>query len=347
MGQGYAYTYSTVREYSAYLPLPGQSPKRSARESLPVPNKPELEVGEEYVDKAIAYITRGDRFVVFEEPETPSAGIQVPGGTVEPGETLEAAVLREAEEETGLSQLSVVRALGVQLHRRPSGRIHRRHYFHLVDSSDLEREVWEHYEEHPHSGSAPILYRLRWACLREPPALHAELDGGFHQLRLGLARPQRKLRRVGLEQQHAARALVFDGAQRVLLLRSFVNGRCTWVAPGGTVTGDESYTCALRRVLAEELRLRVGVGPVVMMRRFSGEHFEGGAAEVTEVYFRGHIQDSEVPSTRSDRKAVGHRWWSLDELSSSKEHFAPRGLPSLLPTILAHDGSGGPIDVGF
>src|SRR5690606_12592633 len=55
----------------------------------------------EYVDKAIAYIPRGDRFVVFEEPDSPLVGIQVPGGTVEAGESLEAAVLREAYEETG------------------------------------------------------------------------------------------------------------------------------------------------------------------------------------------------------------------------------------------------------
>src|SRR5690606_28143808 len=85
----------------------------------------------EYVDKAIAYITRGDRFVVFEEPDSPLVGIQVPGGTVEPGESLEAAVLREAYEETGLTDLRLVRSLGVQLHRRPSERIHRQHYFHL------------------------------------------------------------------------------------------------------------------------------------------------------------------------------------------------------------------------
>ncbi len=304
--------------------------------------------GVECVDKAIAYITRGDRFVVFEEPETPGAGIQVPGGTVESGETLEQAVLREAYEETGLTQLSIVRALGVQHHRRPSGRIHRRHYFHLVDRSDSEREVWDHYEEHPHSGSAPILYRLRWACLKEPPVLHAELDGGFHQLRLGLTRPNRKLRRVGPERQHRARALVFDDEQRVLLLSTIVNGRRIWLAPGGNVEGDESYACALQRKLAEEVGLAVGVGQVLMVRRFSGEESleVGGAGEVTEVYFHGHVaKPGHSPAHRCDGQ-VGHKWWSLDELTSSEDHFAPRGLPSLLPTLLAHDGSG-PIDMGF
>lgn len=196
-----------VRESRAQLPLaaepsPGHAPVGSSSMSMdslppdaPVQTSNDGSALLEYVDKAIAYITRGDRFVVFEEPHSPAAGIQVPGGTVEPGESLEAAVLREAYEETGLSNLRLVRALGVQLHRRPSGRVHRRHYFHLVDESDVEQEEWEHYEEHPHSGSDPILYRLRWASLRKPPVLHAELDSALRQLRLWLTHPQGK--RVG------------------------------------------------------------------------------------------------------------------------------------------------------
>ncbi len=304
--------------------------------------------GADCVDKAIAYITRGDRFVVFEEPETPGAGIQVPGGTVEPGETMEEAVLREAYEETGLTQLSVVRALGVQHHRRPSGRIHRRHYFHLVGRSDSEREVWDHYEEHPHSGSAPILYRLSWACLKEPPMLHAELDGGFHQLRIGLTRPNRKLRRIGLTQQHRARGLVFDDEQRVLLLSTTVNGRRTWLAPGGDVEGDESYSCALHRKLVEDVGPGVGVGPILMVRRYSGEESleVGGAGEVTEVYFQGRLAGPGLSPAHSRNGQVGHKWWSLDELTSSEDDFAPRGLPSLLPTLLANERSG-PLDMGF
>jgi hypothetical protein len=64
------------------------------------------------VDKVTAFITRGDgparELLVFRHP---CAGVQLPAGTVEPGETLDAAVLREAAEETGLSTLTIVEGL--------------------------------------------------------------------------------------------------------------------------------------------------------------------------------------------------------------------------------------------
>ena len=62
--------------------------------------------------KVIAYITDGDRLLVFRHTDFPEAGIQVPAGTVEEGEALDLAVLREAEEETGLAGLEIRSYLG-------------------------------------------------------------------------------------------------------------------------------------------------------------------------------------------------------------------------------------------
>ncbi len=63
--------------------------------------------------KVTAFITRstprGDELLLFEHPY---AGIQIPAGTMEPGETPEQAALREAREETGLTGLTVSRLLG-------------------------------------------------------------------------------------------------------------------------------------------------------------------------------------------------------------------------------------------
>jgi 8-oxo-dGTP pyrophosphatase MutT (NUDIX family) len=41
--------------------------------------------------------------LIFSHPDYPEAGLQVPAGTLEPGEHPEAGVLREAYEETGLT----------------------------------------------------------------------------------------------------------------------------------------------------------------------------------------------------------------------------------------------------
>ncbi len=64
--------------------------------------------------KVTALITRqgenGPELLVFQHP---SAGIQLPAGTVEADEPIEAALLREVEEETGLSRVRIVGLLGV------------------------------------------------------------------------------------------------------------------------------------------------------------------------------------------------------------------------------------------
>jgi 8-oxo-dGTP pyrophosphatase MutT (NUDIX family) len=73
-------------------------------------------------EKVTAFITRhsghGHELLLVEHPH---AGIQIPAGTVEDGETPEAAVLREAAEETGLTSLSVRLYLGCAQSRLPQG----------------------------------------------------------------------------------------------------------------------------------------------------------------------------------------------------------------------------------
>jgi 8-oxo-dGTP pyrophosphatase MutT (NUDIX family) len=65
------------------------------------------------VGKVTAFITResehGCDLALFEHPY---AGIQIPAGTVEEGETPAEAAIREAQEETGLKHLSLRRYLG-------------------------------------------------------------------------------------------------------------------------------------------------------------------------------------------------------------------------------------------
>lgn len=67
---------------------------------------------ENCVHKVAAFITRDDdsgkQMLVFRHP---TAGIQVPAGTVEEHETWRHAVVRETREETGLERASIVRHL--------------------------------------------------------------------------------------------------------------------------------------------------------------------------------------------------------------------------------------------
>lgn len=120
------------------------------------------------ISKVFAYITHQNRLLVFRHTDFPEAGIQVPAGTVLTGEDLEIAVLREAYEETGLTDLAIRSYLGEQLrdmHDMGKDEIHHRHFFHLVCKGDSP-ERWRHDETSPSDGgTAPIHFEFFWAAL--------------------------------------------------------------------------------------------------------------------------------------------------------------------------------------
>jgi len=127
--------------------------------------------------KAFAYIVHSGRIVLLHHPDHPEAGIQVPAGTMEAGETPEAAVLREAFEETGLAGLRIVRFLGrARIDLRPFGRDedHDRWFFQLrldVEPDAAHAEAWERIEETPFDGGPPVRFLLRWTPLDALPPL--------------------------------------------------------------------------------------------------------------------------------------------------------------------------------
>jgi 8-oxo-dGTP pyrophosphatase MutT (NUDIX family) len=84
----------------------------------------------------------------------------VPGGTVEPGEPLEKAVLREAFEETGLSCLALNGYLGRRTFHLP-GAVHLRHFYHLRFAGDSPAR-WLHWERDPSDRSEPKEFELYW-----------------------------------------------------------------------------------------------------------------------------------------------------------------------------------------
>jgi 8-oxo-dGTP diphosphatase len=122
--------------------------------------------------KVFAYITHGDRLLVFSHPYEPEAGIQVPAGTVEHGENPDTAVMREAYEETGLTGLRLVQFLGEQMLDRSDvglDEVHHRRFYHLQCGDDPP-ERWRHEERDPSDGTpGPIIFELFWA--RMPDAI--------------------------------------------------------------------------------------------------------------------------------------------------------------------------------
>ena len=146
--------------------------------------------------KAFAYITNRHRLLLFRHVYSPEAGIQVPAGTIEAGESPEEAVLREAFEETGVSDLTLDCFLGEQVRDMSEfvqGEINHRYFYHLrcpVDPPD----IWKHEERNPSTGPEPmpLIYEFFWASLPDGiPSLIADHDKMVPELlaRLANCRP--------------------------------------------------------------------------------------------------------------------------------------------------------------
>ncbi|ADZ68807.1 NUDIX hydrolase [Polymorphum gilvum] len=135
--------------------------------------------------KAYVYLTCGSRLLVFSQPDEPHIGLQVPGGTLDPGESYLQGARREFHEETGLMPEWAFDHLADQdqIFHREDGSLHglhRRRHFHARIATP-PREDWEHYEMTPSSGGAPIRFRLFWLDLFGPTAHDAgAFFQGFH-----------------------------------------------------------------------------------------------------------------------------------------------------------------------
>ena len=132
------------------------------------------------VQKAVAYVVHRGRLLVFTHDDVPIevTGVQVPAGTVEPGEAPAEAAVREVFEETGL-KTRVVRELGTELYdvRPAKEERHERHFFQLAPVVDSVPERWQAGEEHPSKGQAQ-----RWTCWWAPLEHGHVLCAGFGAL---------------------------------------------------------------------------------------------------------------------------------------------------------------------
>jgi 8-oxo-dGTP pyrophosphatase MutT (NUDIX family) len=151
----------------------------------------------------------------------------------------------------------------------------------------------------------------------------------------------------------AARALVLDDDDRVLLVCHGTGASAIWVTPGGGVEEDETDVECMHRELLEETGLESFVlGPHVWSRTAHMPLGDGRwDGEVERVYLVRTQAFEPAPAQPWEAlRADGMtdiRWWTLPELEAAETRFAPRRLPQLLRELILHGPPAEPVDVGL
>lgn len=151
--------------------------------------------------------------------------------------------------------------------------------------------------------------------------------------------------------RHSCRAIILTPKNEILLIRienpeGSWNG---WITPGGGVDGEESEQHALRRELQEELGIDLEIGAKVW-RRCHTFPWKGQVIEQYETFYFVHVANrfDQLPNPDApdiiDLKEF--RWWTMEELERSDDHFAPSRLGFHLSNLIDHGLPGNPIDVG-
>ena len=149
----------------------------------------------------------------------------------------------------------------------------------------------------------------------------------------------------------AARLIVLNERDEVLLLRLEGEGGSLWITPGGGLKDGESYEQAARRELKEETGIEVGeLGPWV----WKGTNIRHGRDKTYRMIRRFYlVRLTDTPRVDISgltgfeaKTTTGYRWWSLDELRQSSERFSPQRLASLLTPVIADEIPHRPVEAG-
>ena len=150
--------------------------------------------------------------------------------------------------------------------------------------------------------------------------------------------------------RRAARVVLLDDSDRILLVRFEYGGKRWWAAPGGGLDKGESHEEAARREIVEETGHELGrLGPWVWTR----EHvfrFEDRMYRQVERYFFARVPAFDPLSwalgVEEAKAFAGLRWWTPTELEESEERFAPADLPALVKALVENGLPERPIEVG-
>jgi 8-oxo-dGTP diphosphatase len=185
----------------------------------------------------VVYVTREhpgtgvDELLVFDIPDEPDYQAILPGGGIDPGETVSETARREVLEETGL-EVQVVREVGVIEDS----------YFVQAAPTGETLDEWDHWKS-PGAGLEPDeLVRCRWVRLRPDLELWGERGALVHELIR-----QRVVAYVTRER---------DGRTELLTIQAEKHPEDGVQVPAGRLDHGETLEEGLIRELDEETGLR-------------------------------------------------------------------------------------------
>ena len=150
----------------------------------------------------------------------------------------------------------------------------------------------------------------------------------------------------------AARAVVLDPDDRVLLVRFQFPAATVWATPGGGLEPGETHEQAIRRELAEEAGLDdVDLGPCIWLRTHVIPFLNGLWDGQVERYYLVRTMPFEPRPRLSWQQLNAEymtaiRWWSREEVAAAEGRWAPRRFPTLLEELLRDGPPPRPVDIG-